>query len=331
MKATVFKSALLFAALCVTLEAQDNSLHIGVTHTLEAHAVGVPPFSFNSHHCDDDGNVFFNLTKSNYSQQIILRLSKDAKVATPILLPTELSKSGDWLVSVSDSGELYVLHTSATEHTLIHYSQVGEEISRRLVHVPAGFQTSSFAVLNDMAAMLFGVVLSNEVPAPKSAKPIAVWLDASGNIVKMKQEGSIISPLAPATGVVTTLKGDKYVEVVDAEVRILDEAGQLLRATTIPKPTPDSFPSSSRVVGWELALTYSHLVEEAGQTTTAAPYVGPLEQSWALVSLTSPLSVIGSFRQPNTFTGTALCYLGGLRFSYLTVINGTHFVIEAGQ
>jgi hypothetical protein len=288
------------------------------------HPVGVPPFSATSNQCDKKENVFFDLTGSTYSLQTILRISANGQDAMPIRVPVDLaSNKGEWQFSIDSDGGVYLLFSHVDQHELMHYMSTGEQVSRLSVQLPKYYYTHSFAVLPDKRSMFFGFVPVDEMSATTSQRPLSVWLDSSGKLVRSTQSGREVSLTDPQDGLVTGGRPGTFIEAVNSEIRIFGAQGERLQTFRINKPTADSFATILQVVNGQVAIAFSH---SAGTDSAQ----DALEQTWLLVDPSTGVSD-GFYKMPDDFTGSALCYLGQQKFLYMTVKDGANVFIEANQ
>jgi hypothetical protein len=293
--------------------------------------VEVPTFVSSSSQCDSAGNIFFGVTSPTYAVQVILRIAQDGKGTVPFPLPSGLGKSGEWHYSSDGNGGLYILYSEVENHVMIHLSPWGERLSTANLHLPRYFHTHSFAVLPDQRVMAFGSVPLSETVAVTNEKPISVWVDPSGNLVRQAKSGDEFSPEDPLDGLVTLAGTDSFIEAINSEVRVFSPEGRLVKAFPITKPTPNAFATVLQVQDGTIAIAYSHLANGTSSEEAApTPKYGALLQTWLLLDATSG-SVEGYYGMPTGFTGSALCYAGNYKFVNLTVKDGHPVFVSAGK
>lgn len=295
---------------------------------LSTRPVKVPAFLSTSNQCDSEGNVFFDVTGPRYSIQVVLRISQGGKDATPFPLPTDLGTKGEWHYSVDGAGGLYILHSEAETHVLIHSSASGATVSRSRLRLPRYFHTHSFAVLPNQATMVVGSVPVSETDAETKEKPLSVWLDPSGSAVQKVQKGLEFSPSENMDDLVIAGGTDTFIEAANAEIRVFGVQGELLKTIAIVEPTPDSFATNLQLSDGTIAVAFSHVVDAAAADATSAPRY--LETIWLLADASNGL-IKASYRMPKDFVGSTLCYLGDSKFLNFTVQDGQHVFVEASR
>ncbi len=323
----------------LALVAQQSKIEIPPTFALQIrdiHSVAAPPSSSNSE-CDERGNVYFHLPILLAGS--ILRVSEDGRDIKPIPLPTGLGKHGEWHYSVAPDGGLYAIFSEAENHILVHLLPSGEEVSRTALSLPRYFHVHSFAVLPSGRGMFSGSVPSDETSSASNEIPFSIWLDPSGRLVGKKQLGKQFSrSTGRPDGLVAAGGPGTFFEATTSEVRVFDAGGNLLHTFPIAKPTNDSFATKLQSVAGSIAIAFAYPATAGSvegekknkDEIPAAPYFGPLDETWLLVNSASG-ELKAFYQKPKDFVGSTVCYLGHQEFLYMTVKDGHLLFVETSE
>ncbi|RZU29028.1 hypothetical protein [Edaphobacter modestus] len=320
------KAAILFCFLgylvCIGSEvsAQRVSSQVPPTAPLSVrgtYPIAAPSFSFSGAQCDSQGNVYFDVTGSTYSKQIILRVSSDGSDVTPIELPGTLGANGEWHYYVASNGDLFVLFSEEHKHVLLHYTPSGGNMAQTSLQLPGFFHVDSFAVMSNGRSMFTGSIEQ----ADNSGLPFIFFLDSSGKPIKSNQQGNKFRYLDRRGDQIMVGPQDVFIEASNSRLQFYDGNGILQRTERIVKPSADSVESGAQLSDKRIAVRFERPMIQ-NETTF------PVESIWLLLD-SSSYGDPKFFRMPSSLAAApGLCYIGQEKFRYYIVQNGKPALVD---
>ena len=338
MKISAIASILCLGCLASSLSAQHAGTTADSTSFLRVRSavpLATKPFSFHRGDCDDRNDIVFDLglTGPKHNELALLRVSADGQTVAPLPVPSDLGDHGEWHLSVSAAGDIFVTFSQAEEHLLLHYSALGAEINRTTLELPSYFHIRSFALLPNGKSMFLGSLPQPDALASGAnlGKDVLIWLDEKGKRVRtIPKNGSAFDYLDLRGGSVVA-DSTSFVEVSDSTVTTFDSIGTVMTIFPLSPPASDAIVSSASILspGKTVAIEYlySPVVHAADPAVNG---VRILAQTWQLVDLITG-RINKTLSMPSSFMGSSLCALRTDQFIYFTVREGQPTLITATE
>lgn len=258
-------------ALAVTnllLQAGGNPprLQVRVLTNSSHKVIQVPLFDELESQCDRNGNLYFHLDTGNYNDVNVLFLSADGKQGHKFLLSetTEKEKPSFQNLSLSPSGELYVLTLLNTEYQVITFDDDGVSRHPVTLQVPDHVNNSKFLAFDD-GATLFRGFFNADAPSKSRGKSYTAIFEPSGKLRRelpkevneQLREGEQIGDLRDGA-VATGEDGNAYV-LASNRITVVSENGQLVRSFGVEKPETKALAYKIYVSGGTIALVLKHI------------------------------------------------------------------------
>jgi hypothetical protein len=315
------------------LWSQDNSVKPGVgpdatpLHISTRTEMQVPSFdSQGAPQCDEGGNVYFFMPDPIKQTGTILSISSLTGSRTSFFpLPSQLQKLGMQRFFVTPSGSVFVLYQPpvAAETFLATYTKNGTLTATKPLLVPKNMAVEAFAVSDDENAIFVSGHYSQDAPAPLSNSPFIAVFDAAGKgsrIVEGIDPSEIaVSANTMSQQAVTSGRDGMFYLLTPKHVMVLNQAAQVIRTISIPRPTPDANVFSIRNSGKTILVSFltegpagsrpDLLLESFDRQT------GQLDRSYA----------------PSSISNVLLCFDQQQGFTFLKNIDGKRFFVQAGQ
>jgi hypothetical protein len=320
------------AVLIIGLSASTaNSLKPGAgsdvtpLHISSRTEMQVPSFDYQgAPQCDEGGNVYFFTPDPINQTATIQSISYLAGSRTSFFpLPSQLQKPGMQRFFVTPSGSVFVLYQSpvAAETFLATYTKNGTLTATKPLLVPKNMVVEAFAVSDDENAVFVSGHYSQDALPPLSNSPFMAVLDAAGKGFRIV-EGMDASELAVSANTmsqqaVTSGRDGMFYLLTPKHVMVLNQAAQVIRVISIPRPTPDTNVFSIRNSGKTILVSFltegptgskpDLLLESFDRQT------GQLDRSYA----------------PSSISNLLLCFDQQQGFTFLKNIDGKRFFVQA--